>query len=323
MRRKKHYLGKDFKKAHEEFARLLGAGYPLPEPVTVAEAIEGWLRENPGDWRKTILKAWYHFAGTDALDGLSSDSLEKYAKHLQQKKQAARTIRHKVNLAARVCRWAAEHGHLPREPRKPKLPKPMQEPRDVPKEKLADVFSDLPKHAEQILRFIVVTGARPNEARMLQWSDVDLDRGVCVLSAHKTATATGKVRTIYLTNPAIDILKSVPGRKTGYVFLSRLKTPYTASGLRSVLRRRGLTGPYQLRHTFAQHALDQQTPIEDVAKLLGHTDLKQVQVYAQVRDPRAREVARNLSTALPEKASKPPKSSKKRAKKKRKHEKRP
>lgn len=168
LRRKKHYLGKDFKKAHEQFAKLLGDAYPLPEPVTVAEAIEGWLRENPGDWRKTILKAWYDFAGTDGLDGLPPDALEQYARHLQSKKQSARTIKHKINHAARVCRWAVEHGHMQREPKRPKVPKPMQEPRDVPMPKLAEVFADLPKQAERILAFILMTGARPNEARSLK-----------------------------------------------------------------------------------------------------------------------------------------------------------
>jgi len=158
VRRKKHYLGKDFKKAHEKFASLLGEGYPLPEPATVAEAIEGWLRENPGDWRKVMLKSWYDRAGTDALDNLSQDALESYAKYLQRKNQSARTIRHKVNLAARVCRWAAEHSYLPREPRKPKLAKPMQEPRDVPKTRLHDVVVQ----REMEFGVACVSGKRPS-----------------------------------------------------------------------------------------------------------------------------------------------------------------
>jgi len=74
---------------------------------------------------------------------------------------------------------------------------------------------------------------------------------------------------------------------------------YTPAGLRAILRRRGLTGAYQLRHTFAQQALD--TPgvrMEDVAKLLGHADLRMVQVYAQVRDRRARQVAETINFAF-------------------------
>ena len=119
---------------------------------------------------------------------------------------------------------------------------------------------------------------------------------MCVLTSHKTGR-TGRPRTIYLTPAAAGILKDPP-RRYDHVFVSRLGKPYTPSGLRSILRRRGIASVYSLRHTAAQSMLDAQVSLEDVAKLLGHSDLATVGAYAQVRDDRAREVASSLTSIL-------------------------
>ena len=159
-------------------------------------------------------------------------------------------------------------------PAKPKLPKPMRRPRDVPHDKLVKAFEQLPERAGRVLRFILETGCRPSEACRLQWSQVDEKRRVCVLTAHK-AGGTGRPRTIYLTPAADEILRSQK-RHHDHVFVNRFGNPYTPSGLRSILRKRGIASVYSLRHTAAQSMLDAKVPIEDVARLLGHSDLRTV-----------------------------------------------
>ena len=178
----------------------------------------------------------------------------------------------------------------------PRTPKPVNRPRDIDHKRLTAVFNSLPERAGVVLRFILETGCRPGEACYLLWSEVDFDRSVCILSDHKTAR-TGRTRTVFLSPGAVDILKAQP-HKSEHVFTSRLGKPYTPSGLRSIAKRHGLDTVYSLRHTRAQTMLDGRVPMEDVAKLLGHKDLSIVQTYAQVRDDRARDVARSLASPL-------------------------
>ena len=153
--------------------------------------------------------------------------------------------------------------------------------------------TSMPDRARRVLSFAAAVGARPDEARLLQWPEVDLRTATCVLSEHKTARSTGKPRTLYLTRPAIAILKALPGPRTGYVFLSRLGRPYTTAGLRSILRRRAPISPYQLRHTFGQIA-SEQADQQMVAAWMGHQDVRTTRHYFEVRDQRARAGAAKL-----------------------------
>ena len=94
--------------------------------------------------------------------------------------------------------------------------------------------------------------------------------------------------------------RSLPRGENDLVFPSRLGVPYTASGLRAILRRAapGVT-PYQLRHTFAQHAIDSGVATDDLAGLLGHSDVRTTRHYAKIRADRLRRVASGLTSPLP------------------------
>ena len=231
-----------------------------------------------------------------ALEALKPDALERLARHLAPKYSIS-TTRQTVTCALAVLAWCHDRGWIAELPRKPKLPRRPRMPRDIDPDSLARLMDNLPSGARgksaPLIRFIAATGCRPREARMLQWESVNLQAKTCALVIHKTAKRTGKIKTIYLTPEAIEILAGQP--RTGQlVFPSRIGTAYTASGLRSIVRRRGVNSPYRLRHTFAQSALEAGVSMEVLAKLLGHGDLQTVQVYAQIRDRQALEAAARL-----------------------------
>ncbi len=83
-----------------------------------------------------------------------------------------------------------------------------------------------------------------------------------------------------------------------YVFPKKSGQPYRPSGLRSILRRRGINGGYALRHTYAQFALESGVSLEVVQKHLGHKHISTTQTYAQVRDPQAVQAAQALPSLL-------------------------
>jgi integrase len=168
----------------------------------------------------------------------------------------------------------------------------MRKTRDVELAQLREALDKLPERAGRVLRFIAYTGCRPSEACRLEWRHVHLDAGLCILDEHKTADSTGEPRTIYLTDEAAAILRSM--RPTiGPVFTNRFGRAYKSSGLCSILRRKGGITPYQLRHTFAQAASDSgEVPVEVLARLMGHADTKTTAHYFEVRDKRAIQAAR-------------------------------
>lgn len=292
---RRHHLGTNRQRAYRRFAELVGdIAAPTAAPETVNGAVAAWLREHPGHWSEPRLKLWITASGALPLRELKPDSLEKLARHLRSGGYGAFSVREAVRCAHAVCRWCVERRWSSELPRMPILPRRPRQPRDVQPAELTRAFEKLRGRSEPILRFILLTGCRPKEARTLLWKHVDLDRAMIQLPEHKTARRTGRIRTIYLPDAAISLLKAMDHR-AAFVFLSRLNKPYTASGLRAILRRRGINSVYSLRHTFAQHALESGTPMEVVAKLLGHSDLSTVQVYAQVRDRQAVAAVKNLN----------------------------
>ena len=70
----------------------------------------------------------------------------------------------------------------------------------------------------ELLRFLRLTGARPGEASHLEWSHIDLDAAVIVLTVHKTSRTQRqpKPRVIPLTQEVVDLLTAIRrGRSRG------------------------------------------------------------------------------------------------------------
>jgi integrase len=304
-----YHLGKDRVKAWRKYYRLMaeaGRSTFVGRPASLAGCIERWLILHPGRDNEFRLRDFLAFAGRKMLGELDTDLLENYARYLaEQRGLAPKTVIDRVNVAVRVLRYAAhaDRRWIRAVPDRPKLSKPAKKRRDVAPEQLAGVFASLPNRGRaarlyRILRFILETGCRPSEARALRWEWLRLDEGTATIPQHKTARY-GKGRTLYLTPAATDVLLSIPDKRdTGYVFLSGCGKPYTAAGLRSPLRRRGLSGPYQLRHTFGQNGSEKMT-IQDLARLMGHSDLKTTAMYFEVSDQRARQLAGQAASILP------------------------
>ena len=312
---KQHYLGTDRREAARQLTRLkraAGGRYTaIPRDVTsAAAAIGAYCRVHPNDWTAERLRVFLRWQERLVLADIDDDTLVDYVRWLTSRGSAAQTIRHNVRLVRKMLTWCAhpKRGWLRRVPANPRMPTPSAHPRDIPAETLQSVIDNVPTCSWPIIGWVVNTGARPGEACRLRWDHVRLTEGRCILppALVKTGKRTGRPRTINLTPAAKAILEELPHR-TGFVFISRLRKPYTPAGLRTIMRRAGWSSANSLRHTFAQHALDQGTPIVDVAKLLGHRDLRTVLTYAQVRDRRSRRVAQSLApTVLRQSHDQPP-----------------
>lgn len=351
---KTYILGSDYAKAHEKFARLHRQYFGRPpadrltEPFVVAELVLTWLRfhnfcDNAKQkhwtraqrWPNEMLRKWSLFEGETKLEDLADDCLIQFHRHCEGQDWSAHTVKHYIAHAAKVLRFAREREWIDFEPKRPKLRPVSYVPQDMDPAKIRKFLTELDQNtrrrrAARLVRFILNTGCRPKEARLLKWGHIRLDQKRCVLppAEHKTGKQTGAARVIHLNEPAMAILTNLKPKRaksSDYVFKSRLGTPYTRDGLHSILSGLG-TYPYALRHTWAQSAIDQGAPLEDVAALMGHKSVTTTRQYAEIRSQRAASTLHSLSS--PEQLSRdasPPRRSRAdgKASKKRRGKKRP
>ena len=141
----------------------------------------------------------------------------------------------------------------------------------------------------QGLRFIILTGARPDEARNIEWDFLLHDHKRVVLPDSKA----NRTRVLYCNDVAWQVLVSTP--KFGkYVFAGAQKdTPYRnyTRAWEKVRTIAGLAGIrlYDARHTFASEAAKAGHSLPMIGQLLGHSVPRTTQRYVHlVGDPAAR-----------------------------------
>lgn len=316
------HLGTAIGAARRKAALLLKSAYADEvsdgqPPRFVASLCERWEAEHSDFPKPWLTRAWAKYAGPTAMHELTVDHFDGFVSWLKKgyhvqaiqhahghtpersaRSFASNSIRDRVGHAMRICQWAVDRGWILRAPRRPRLPAPTRRPRDVEPGRLARAFEKLPARAGRLLRFCLEVGARSVEVRLLQWEQVDLPARMARLPDHKTGLRTGRERVLFLTDQAIQ---AIPPRQpdSPWVFPSRLGGPYSASGLRSILRchARGIT-PSQMRPTFAQHAIDTGVSVDDLAGLLGHADSRTTRFYAEVKSARLARAAAGLTSPL-------------------------
>jgi len=149
----------------------------------------------------------------------------------------------------------------------------------------------------EILRFLVLTGCRPVEARHLKWSDIRWDTPVPVIISadHKTSRtqATLKPRVIPLVPEAVELVREIAKRREHeeYVFVTPRRSPWARSSIQQKLRRlrREIGLPedvvlYGIRHSVGTHSVRSGNSLRTTADLLGHTQLRTTERYVHSID---------------------------------------
>lgn len=171
----------------------------------------------------------------------------------------------------------------------------------------------------ELLHFLRLTGARPGEASHLEWSHIDLDAAVIVLTVHKTSRTqrTPKPRVIPLTQEVVDLLTAIrqrnePGTR---VFSTQRGTAWNRCNLSLRMQRaRAKAGIpddaklYGLRHAFGTRAILNGVDIKTLAELLGHTSTRMSEHYVHIagKVPHLLEAMRKVSPpSLPASATPP------------------
>ena len=146
------------------------------------------------------------------------------------------------------------------------------------------------RHAE-LIRLLLLTGARKSELMALRWEEVDFGRSRIQLAPHRTKSGGHNgARRIPLNSAAMVILKRLRPQANGYAFPSAASLEKHMTGIQktwkrvSVEARLGNMRLHDLRHSFASFAIANGENIVVIANVLGHASTRMTERYLHLRD---------------------------------------
>ncbi len=159
---------------------------------------------------------------------------------------------------------------------------------------LLDIIQD-PRDRAMVM-LMVGAGLRIGEVVNLQLADLDINATSPLLRLRVRGKGD-KERVVWLTQEVFHNvqawLEERPEAKNQHMFLNQHQRPLSVSGVQFRLKQHCLNAgvklsAHQLRHTFARRLVEHHMPVESLAKLLGHADLKTTQRYIDGADPALR-----------------------------------
>jgi integrase len=278
---------------HRLFAN--GTPEPTPEPreevkqepeaegVSVGEVLMAFLADCEGRVKPKTLHDYKVFLndfmakhGKVKVSALTTAMAEQ---HARKPTWSGSTQNDFLGILASAFTWAERMRLIDRTPLAG-LRKPPKASRGAKSVVSAETVQQLLAHADDefaaLVRFLWLTGCRPSEAGGLQVEEVRWEERCAILQEHKTAHR-GKVRVIYLSDAALDILREQQAEHPrGYLFRrptgGRWTTHSITQKFARVSRVAGVkVTAYGLRHTFATDALAKGVPDAQVAALMGHS----------------------------------------------------
>lgn len=210
------------------------------------------------------------------------------AQYKEHRKISNRTLDNMRKTISSFFSWMSDEGHISYNPAKAlkriKYTKTVKKPFSiVEREKLKNactIHRDL-----ALVEFLYASGLRVSEAISIDINNIDF------ISREATVVGKGsKERKFYLSEICIEYLKSYLNSRTDnnpslFVGTKRPYNRLTKEGIESIVKRIGKKAgvenvhPHRFRRTLATDLVRKNVPIQDVAHILGHADLRTTQVY--------------------------------------------
>ena len=309
--------------------------------MTVAELVEKWLAEGSAaapkkrasSWEADARKLRLHIVpllGAKQARALTRQDIEKAQQDIKEGKtkrdlktklrgrsivRGGEGIARSAIMSLSACySWAISHDLAQENPvLKVKKSQPRKMERflsEAEAARLFDTVSELEAAGEladgcgDIIRLLLLTGARKSEIQALEWREVNLEQGLIALPRERSKTGE---RVIILSPSALQILKQrrdaaetrskITGALRNWVFPS----PYTGRPFEGMQRawqrvraRANLDDVrlHDLRHSFASFAAARGASLIHIGKALGHSQSQTTERYAHLtNDPLRRMVA--------------------------------
>ena len=171
--------------------------------------------------------------------------------------------------------------------------------------RLAEVLADHPnRRCANVIRLLLLTGARRGEAMNARWEQFDLENGIWIKPA--ATTKQRRLHRVPLSQAAVELLRAIRSSVPAdcpWVFPGDIEgNPLTDiqnfwEGVRKKAKL-GDTRIHDLRHTFASLLVSGGMTLPMVGRLLGHTQAQTTLRYAHLYDDPLREGLEQVGEVL-------------------------
>ena len=258
--------------------------------TVIADHVEMHCKKHLKRWRDAELRLKNHVLptlGDKPIADVRRGDIVELLDHLEHKKG----LRHQVNRVRTslggVFRWAVEREYLAENPIIGTRSRKMESERtrvldDRELEALWRALDDMPDPGRALVRILLLTAVRRDEARQMKWDELDLDTGVWLLPAARTKT--GRDYEVMLSKEAIEVFKSIE-RKGPQVFTVNQDGKIYWGGhgpFKAELDKRcGVTGwvLHDLRRTVRSRLSELRVPYEVAERVINHAISKVERTY--------------------------------------------
>ena len=276
-------LGTDDRPTAEALARELWSRRAIADTDSVGEIMTAYLAAtDSATGNKRQREAWKAAAPfwQRVRPGLIDAAMcRSYA---LQRKRAANTLRNELAAIRSGLKWAkVPHATM----WMPPIPESSVEHLSKPQFRRFLAGCTAP-HVKLFAALAVATGGRSTALRELQWSNVDLDRRQINLNPRGRVQVANKGRATVPINDQLHalLIDARAAAQTPFVIeyqdkpIASIKTAFAAASTRSRVR----CTPHMLRHSAAVWMAEERTPMEEIARYLGHKNIAiTVAVYAR------------------------------------------
>ncbi len=171
-------------------------------------------------------------------------------------------------------------------------------PRDVPDAAVAHLFSAMIDPRDRAMFGLMIgAGLRVGEVAALRLDGLQPPAEAGQLCSLRLRGKGNRERVVWLTQSLQTVLQAwLTERQAGehdYVFHNYHARPISVSGIQYRLKQYCQTtgvalSCHRLRHTFARRLVERGLPVDSLARLLGHSQLKTTQRYIDGADPTVR-----------------------------------
>ncbi len=252
--------------------------------------LDGKSEKTIYQYRRTCVKfadvIWKHYTDVNVYD------VRYYLAKEKERGISNRSIENtRANLSA-FFQWMAREEMIPRNPCQNIAPIKYDA---VIRKPFSDVEIDAlrsackAKRERAIIEILLSSGIRVSELCQMEIGDIDKTH----LKVHVRNGKGGKERITYITDVAMRHLSAYLDERKGNstaVILNSSGKPINASGIRYVLHRIGNDAeiknvhPHRFRRTFASGLAARGMNVQDIQKLMGHSNINTTMEYIYIND---------------------------------------